>query len=474
MSASEAAALLGLSPKTLEKWRSEGKGPSSIRLGRRVAYSRGAIVQWLERQERGGGKQSAPMSEPKEVTACPYIKDKTRWHVDITFTDPRSGEESRVRRVAPAEKKAKEDAIAWGQNERLRIVTDLARPVAAEEQEEEAKCEPKKKIPTVAEVWPEFETAHIVRQKIATQGSYLRASRYILKTLGDLRLDKIDAEALGKLKEAMADLEVSSQKIYMAKLAKALRWAMSKGKVARAILPEVEFDKPKTKRIDIYSPEDLERMLEGARDLYERVLLLLCCDGCLRIGECAGLQWGDLTPAGKHGTMKVCRNVCQGVLQDTTKSGEDGEVPLTPRLAEALRELRGEELHLTWVLPRRTKRRKPRSQNPRPVAGFSIETHLARTVTRLEVDAGLASHGPHRIRHSRLTHLAERGLSLRALQHLARHASEKTTEKYYLHVDKRRMAAMAIDEIARMTPPPPSGGNGGETIGNRPLITLVA
>lgn len=472
LSASEAAALLGLSLKTLEKWRSEGKGPPVIRLGRRVAYSRRAIVQWLESQERGGGKQSAPMNENiKPVTACPYIKDPSRWHVDITFTDPQSGKERRVRRVAPVDKTTREDAVAWGNNERLKIVTDLVRPVAIEARKEEARTE--QKIPTLAEVWPEFESAHIVKQKIQTQQSYLYASKYILGTLGGVRLDRIDVASLERLKDAM-ELDVSSQKIYFAKLEKCLRWAMSKGKMPRALLPKVEFDKPKKKRVPIYSPEDLERVLAAAKDLYERVLLLLCCDGCLRIGECAGLMWSDITSTGKHGTMKICRNVVLGVLQDTTKSGEDGEVPLTPRLAEALRELRAEAHHPTWVLPRRAKRRKPRSQNPRPVAEYSNETSLARVVTEREIEAGLEGHGPHRIRHSRLTHLAERGLPLRALQHLARHASEKTTEKYYLHVDKRRMAAMAIDEIASMTPPPPSDGNGGETDGNRPRIALVA
>src|SRR5690606_27614043 len=132
------------------------------------------------------------------------------------------------------------------------------------------------------------------------------------------------------LRDTLQGLEVSSQKIYMAKLAKLLRWCMAKGKIPRAILPRLEFDKVKKKRVDLYSPEDLERMLEGAKDLYERALLLLCSDGCLRIGECAGLMWTDITSTGKHGTMKICRNVSMGFLQDSTKCGQDGEVPLTP------------------------------------------------------------------------------------------------------------------------------------------------
>jgi predicted DNA-binding transcriptional regulator AlpA len=45
-----AAALLGLSPRTLEGWRRTGEGPAFVRLGRRrVAYRRSALDSWLDR-----------------------------------------------------------------------------------------------------------------------------------------------------------------------------------------------------------------------------------------------------------------------------------------------------------------------------------------------------------------------------------------------------------------------------------------
>jgi integrase len=197
---------------------------------------------------------------------------------------------------------------------------------------------------------------------------------------------------------------------------------------------------------------------------HERVLCLLLSDGCLRIGECAGLQWRDIRPS----SMWICRNVTTGVLQDSTKSGEDAEVPLTPRLVLALQALKKEDLDRTWVLPRRTKR------EPEPGGTHSDERYLARIVTHLEADAGLPAHGPHRIRHSRLTHLAEKGLPLRALQHLARHADEETTARYYIHVDKMKMAAMAVDAITAMTEPPMPPGNGLETKRKKSRIALVA
>ncbi|MBZ5708812.1 tyrosine-type recombinase/integrase [Nannocystis pusilla] len=84
-------------------------------------------------------------------------------------------------------------------------------------------------------------------------------------------------------------------------------------------------------------------------------------------------------------------------------------------------------------------------------------------------------HRPPWIRHSRLTHLAEKGLPLRALQHLARHQDEATTARYYIHLDKMKLAAMAVDASAAMTePPPPPSGSGLETKRKKPRIALVA
>ena len=50
LSTPAAAALLGLSPRTLEGWRRTGEGPAFVRLGRRrVAYRRSALDRWLDR-----------------------------------------------------------------------------------------------------------------------------------------------------------------------------------------------------------------------------------------------------------------------------------------------------------------------------------------------------------------------------------------------------------------------------------------
>ncbi len=47
-----AAKFVGLSKRTLEKWRYEGGGPPYLKLGRRVLYSLGDLEEWIGRQRR--------------------------------------------------------------------------------------------------------------------------------------------------------------------------------------------------------------------------------------------------------------------------------------------------------------------------------------------------------------------------------------------------------------------------------------
>jgi excisionase family DNA binding protein len=44
----ELAALLKVSPRTLQRWRVEGTGPKFRRHGRRVRYSRADVLAWSD------------------------------------------------------------------------------------------------------------------------------------------------------------------------------------------------------------------------------------------------------------------------------------------------------------------------------------------------------------------------------------------------------------------------------------------
>ncbi|MDP9119828.1 MAG: helix-turn-helix domain-containing protein [Acidobacteriota bacterium] len=71
LSTPQAAEYCGLSPRTLEKYRLAGGGPSFYKLGGRVSYSLTDLDQWLEgchvRTTSGPGRQSG--GEPRAAPA---------------------------------------------------------------------------------------------------------------------------------------------------------------------------------------------------------------------------------------------------------------------------------------------------------------------------------------------------------------------------------------------------------------------
>jgi predicted site-specific integrase-resolvase len=54
ISEERAAEALGLSARTLQRWRVEGRGPAFVKLGKRVAYTRGALRRYVKQSERTG------------------------------------------------------------------------------------------------------------------------------------------------------------------------------------------------------------------------------------------------------------------------------------------------------------------------------------------------------------------------------------------------------------------------------------
>jgi excisionase family DNA binding protein len=60
-STDECAAYLGCEPKTLENWRSSGKGGLPfIRLGRLIRYYPPAVVAWIETRLVTGTSEASP------------------------------------------------------------------------------------------------------------------------------------------------------------------------------------------------------------------------------------------------------------------------------------------------------------------------------------------------------------------------------------------------------------------------------
>ena len=141
------------------------------------------------------------------------------------------------------------------------------------------------------------------------------------------------------------------------------------------------------------------------------------------------------------------------------KGSRDREVPLTPKLLDALREF--------W----RSAKVKPKTYLfASPVAATGEERPISDKVVwnacrDTALRAGLTKRiGPHTLRHSFATHLMEAGTDLRTIQLLMGHEELKHTT-VYLHLSRRHLHAAVnpLEQIAiggfqnKPTKPPENG-----------------
>src|SRR5262249_41274604 len=145
--------------------------------------------------------------------------------------------------------------------------------------------------------------------------------------------------------------------------------------------------------IGFYDFDEYERLVEAARstDANAYLIVLLGGEAGLRSGEMVALEWADVDLGER--VMCVPRNAGEGDVE-STKGGRLRYVPLTARLAAALRD--GRHLRGPRVLYR---------ENGQPFT----EGTVTWAVTRAARLAGVYANGPHRLRHTFCSHLAMRG-----------------------------------------------------------------
>ena len=165
---------------------------------------------------------------------------------------------------------------------------------------------------------------------------------------------------------------------------------------------------------DFHDFHEYECLVEAAKstDPQAHLVVLLGGEAGLRCGEMMALEWTDVDFTRQQ--LQVQRSEWKGKVT-VPKGGRSRRIPMTSRLAEALRDHR----HL----------RGPRilcQQDGRALTQNIVQV-LVRKAAR---KANLANGGVHVLRHSFCSHLAMRGAPARAIQELAGHKDITTTQRY--------------------------------------------
>ena len=203
----------------------------------------------------------------------------------------------------------------------------------------------------------------------------------------------------------------------------ALRFFFVKTLKRRYLLEDIPFPKVPRRLPIILSVEEVGRLIDSARNLMDRTLLMVLYSTGMRNRELRNLQVKDID------SKAMLIHIQHG------KGGRDRYVPLSPKLLETLREYWRWMKPKTWLFPGTV----DGWRADKPITPKVVWDACQSAAER----AGIEKHvSAHLLRHSYATHLLEAGADLRTIQLLLGHVDLRHTV-IYLHLSRRHLQAVA-------------------------------
>jgi len=202
----------------------------------------------------------------------------------------------------------------------------------------------------------------------------------------------------------------------------ALRFLFIKTLRRHFLTEHIPFPKSPRRLPTVLSPEEVTRLIDSARNLYHRTLLMTLYATAMRRAELCRLKVTDID------SQRMMIRITQG------KGRRDRDVPLSPKLLETLR------VYWRWMKPRTF-------LFPGTVKGVRadvpISPNLVWLACRQAAQAAAIAKPihPHTLRHSCASHLLEAGADLRTIQVLLGHSRLEHT-LVYLHLSHKHLQAL--------------------------------
>jgi integrase/recombinase XerD len=203
----------------------------------------------------------------------------------------------------------------------------------------------------------------------------------------------------------------------------ALRFFFVKTLKRTYLLDDIPYPKVPRRLPTILTVEEITRLIDAARTLTDRTMLMVLYSTGMRNAEMRSLQVPDID------SRSMLIHIQRG------KGGRDRYVPLSPTLLETLR------VYWRWMKPKTW-------LFPGTIAGWRADQPITPKVvwdacqsaaTRAKIQKRVSAHV---LRHSYATHLLEAGADLRTIQLLLGHVKLEHTV-IYLHLSRRHLQAVA-------------------------------
>ena len=202
----------------------------------------------------------------------------------------------------------------------------------------------------------------------------------------------------------------------------ALRFFFVKTLRRHFLTEHIPFPKSPKRLPVVLDPEEVTRLINSARNLFHRTILMTLYSTAVRRSELCRLKVTDID------SQRMMIRISQG------KRRRDREVPLSPKLLEALR------IYWRWMKPKTYLF--PGTVHHRRADVPITPNNVWLACRKAAQAAGIDKHlHPHSLRHSCATHLFEAGADLRTIQVLLGHSRLEHT-LIYLHLSRKHLQAV--------------------------------
>jgi len=258
---------------------------------------------------------------------------------------------------------------------------------------------------------------------------------HIKPTLGDTKLDKLNALRIQAFYRERLDAGVSARRVQYAHvtihkaLKDAVRWRLISFNVTDAVTPP----RPHKPEITPLSAEQVKVLLAATSGERLEALYVLAVTTGMRIGEMFGLKWSDVDL--EAGTVQVRRTVAADGTVNPPKTASGRRTIRLSRMA--IRALSGHPHASEWVFP---------SAAGTPIGICNFHKNSWRPLLQR---AELPPTRFHDLRHTAATLMLSRGVPVKVVSEMLGHADVSTTLSIYAHVlpDMQGPAADAMDDL---------------------------
>lgn len=343
---------------------------------------------------------------------------QTRWMIDINYTHP-DGRTERIRETAPGTSK--------------REALEYERQVLRALMEGKYNTYTPEAIPTLEEFCQEWLRDHVqVECKPSTARGYQSSARaWLVPSLGEHKLDKLDARILNRFKATMLKSKLSKKTInnHLGALSSMLAYAVELELLDK--LPPIKWYKIAQPEIEFWEFDQIDRVLEAVEDKW-RVMVTCGYKTGMRLGELCALRISNVDLI--RAQIYVCEAATRGQVT-TPKGGRSRTIPIPNDLVEQL------EPHI------RRQKLKGKLVFSQADGGLLTHAHVKRVIPRACRKAGLQDkRGWHTLRHTYASHLVMLGTPLKVVQELLGHATLEMTMRYaHLAPDVKQHAVTLLD-----------------------------